>query len=365
MRRRIIGAAAVIAALAATPALAATTWKVDTVPQPAGVDFTNFGGVFVASSKEAFAVGGQRQSSSDNFTQLIEEWTGSSWSIVNGATVPGATTTSFNAAGGSGPGDVWAVGGQSGGANSTLIEHFNGTSFSNVTSPSIAAGSFDSVSADSPSDAWAVGGQMVSEPHNTFNTTLTEHWNGSTWSVVSNPFGNTSSVFPHDSLVSVVAISPTDAWAIGVQAQQHGRSSILENWNGTSWTIVSQPVSGAQLNSLSATGPDDVWAVGNDGLIEHFDGTSWSQVSNPAGGDENLASVSALSPTDGWTVSADGTLTEQGDGTSFTAVATASPLPAGLRISAVSGISGGPLFAVGGNDDGGNNLSTILQQPQP
>lgn len=365
MRRTILAAVAVLAATSAGPALAATTWKSDTVPQPAGVDFTNFGGAFVASPTEAFAVGTQRQSSSLDFTQLIERWSGSAWSITPGASVPGASITELDAAGGSGPKDVWAVGNQNGTANSTLIEHFDGTSWSDVSSPDIAAGALSSVSADSASDAWAVGGQQISQPHNTFTTTLAEHWNGSAWSTVSTPFGNTSSVFPHDTLVSVVAISPTDAWAIGLQAFQHGRSSVLENWNGSSWSIVSQPVSGAVLNGLSATGTDDVWAVGNDGLIEHFNGTAWSEVSNPPGGDETLASVAALSPTDAWTISSDGTMTEQWNGSQWSAVATANPLPAGLRVAAVAGIAGGPLFAVGGNDDGGDNLSTILQQPQP
>jgi len=366
MKRSAVAAIAVLVAVAAAvPALAATTWKTDTVAQPAGVDFTNFGGAFVASPTEAFAVGSQRQSSSLDFTQLIESFSGSSFSVTAGASVPGASTTGLNAAGGSGPKDVWAVGNQNGSTNSTLIEHFNGTSWSLVSSPAIADGSFSSVSADSPTDAWAVGGQQINDPHNTFNTTLTEHWNGSAWQTVANPFGNMSSVFPKDTLVSVVAISPTDAWAIGRQGMQHGQSSILENWNGSSWTIVSQPVAGAILNGLSATGPNDVWAVGNGGVIEHFNGTAWSQVSDPAGSNENLASIAALTPTDEWTVSTDGTLTEQGNGTTFTSVPTATSLPAGLRISDVAGQAGGLLFAVGGNDNGGNNLSTILQQPQP
>ncbi len=44
---------------------------------------------------------------------------------------------------------------------------------------------------------------------------------------------------------------------------------------------------------------------------------------------------------------------------------TASGLPTGFRLGDIAGRAGGPLFAVGGNDGGGNNLSTILQQTQP
>jgi hypothetical protein len=366
MRRCVIATVAVLVAGAmAVPALAATMWKTDTVAQPAGVDFTNFGGAFVASPTEAFAVGSQRQASSSNFTQLIESFNGSGFTVTPGATIPGASSSTLNGAGGSGPNDVWAVGNQNGSTNSTLIEHFNGMAWSLVPSPAVADGTFASVSADSPTDAWAVGGQVIAAPHNTFNTTLTEHWNGSTWQTVANPFGNTSSPLPRDTLVAVDAISPTDVYALGREAFQHGQTSVLENWNGSSWGTVSLPVSGAVLNGLGATGPNDVYVVGRSGVIEHFNGTTWSQVSNPAGTSEDLAGIAALTPTDEWTVSTDGQLTEHGNGSTFTSVPTASPLPAGLRVSDVAGRAGGPLFAVGGNDNGGNNLSTILQQPQP
>ena len=362
VRRLLFAAAAVLAAFAPATALAATTWRADSVPQPAGVDFTNFNGAFVASPTQAWAVGMQRQSSSLNFTQLIESWNGSAWGITSGATVPGATITELNGASGSGPGDVWAVGNQNG-SNSTLIEHFNGTAWTNVSSPAVAAGSLTAVSADSSADAWAVGGQFVAEAHNSFTTSLTEHWNGSSWQQVSNPFG-TSTNNTRATLVSVAAVTPSDAWAIGLKASGRSHSTVLENWNGSSWNIVAQPVSGAILNSLSATSPDDVWAVGNNGLIEHFNGTAWTQVPDPAGEGQTLAAVTALSSTDAWTAASNGAVTEQWNGSQWNAVPVGQ-LPEGFRLASLAGRAGGPLFAVGGNDGGGNNLSTILQQPQP
>jgi len=365
VKRLAFVAVAVLAAVTAAPSFAATTWTVDPVPQPSGVDFTGFDGAFVASPTQAWAVGIQRQSSSLDFTQLLDSWNGRSWKTATPASVPGASITELNAVSGSGPDDVWAVGDQNGESNSTLVEHFDGSSWSNFPSPRIADGDLAAVSADGPADAWAVGSKFVVQGSNSFTTTLTEHWNGTAWQVVSNPFGSKSSA-TRDSLVSVVAISPSDAWAIGVTfAGYHSRSSVLENWNGRSWSIVSQPVAGAVLNGLAATGPDDVWAVGDGGVIEHFNGTSWIQLPNPAGGDESLSSVAALSPTDAWTMSSDGTLTEQWKGTKWSAVPTATTLPSGFRLGALAGLSGGPMFAAGGNDDGGNNLSSILQQPQP
>jgi hypothetical protein len=83
---------------------------------------------------------------------------------------------------------VWAVGtyGTLFGVYYTLIEHWNGHAWSIVTSPSPwSAGSMLNGVVDiSASDAWAVG--VYSNNHFT-SQTLTEHWNGSSWSVVKSP----------------------------------------------------------------------------------------------------------------------------------------------------------------------------------
>ena len=113
---------------------------------------------------------------------------------------------------------------------------------------------------------------------------------------------------------------------------------------------------------------NDVWAVGNGGLILNWNGTQWSQVANPAGQGASLAAVAALSANDAWAINLNGSVTEQWNGTQWTAVPPASALPAGFRTSggfisggSLSGLTGGPLFAVGNTD----NATTILQQPQP
>jgi hypothetical protein len=114
---------------------------------------------------------------------------------------------------------------------------------------------------------------------------------------------------------------------------------------------------------------NDVWAVGNNGLILNWNGTQWSQVANPAGQGAALEGMDALSVGDVWAINLPGTVTEQWNGTQWTAVPPASALPAGCRTAggsgtgaSLSGLTGGPLFAVGNNAD---NQTTILQQPQP
>jgi hypothetical protein len=66
-----------------------------------------------------------------------------------------------------------------------------------------------------------------------------------------------------------------------------GTKTVIEHWNGTSWRVVTSPNTdaGSVLNSISAISPTDIWAAGcgacggvggGAALIEHWDGTSWS-----------------------------------------------------------------------------------------
>jgi len=366
MRRALLTVAggAAAALIAASPALAAGTWQVDSSPNPAGSTFSELNAVFAASHTEAFAVGQTRVAASgDGFETLIEEWNGSTWSVVPGAPAS-VSASSLNGVSGTGPGDIWAVGQNSG---TSFIEHWNGQSWSQVASP--ASGGLNAVSADSPTDAWA-GGSAI-KVSDSGVTPLIEHWNGTQWSVTPFPkFDTTEAV----NIISIAAISPADAWA--VTEVNKANPAVVEHWNGSKWSTVSVPFS---VNALSAASANDVWAVGGDGHILHWNGTQWSQVANPngqgaggqgAGGQgADLAAVAALSANDAWAISEKGSVTEQWNGTQWTAVPPASALPDDFRVSggfiwsggSLSGLTGGPLFAVGNTD----NDTTILQQPQP
>jgi hypothetical protein len=350
------GAAAAL--IAASPALAAGTWQVDSSPNPAGSTFSQLNATFAASHTQAWAVGQTRVAASgDGFEALIEEWNGSTWSVVPGAPAS-ASASSLNGVSGSGPGDIWAVGQNAG---TSFIEHWNGQSWSHVASPAGEPpdGQLNAVSADSPADAWAGGSAMNA---NDQVVPLIEHWNGTQWSVSPNAIGAGSG---RSEILSIAAISPADVWALAEVGKNF--PAVIEHWNGTQWSIVSLPVSGT-LHSLSAVSANDVWAVGNDGLVLNWNGTQWSQVANPAGQGAALEGVDALSANDVWAINLLGTVTEQWNGTQWTAVPPASALPAGFRVAggsgtggSLSGLTGGPLFAVGSTD----NQTTILQQPQP
>ncbi|HCI81875.1 MAG TPA: hypothetical protein DHW02_19540 [Ktedonobacter sp.] len=157
-------------------------------------------------------------------------------------------------------------------------------SWSFVASPNQGSNydGLSSVAAVSASDVWAVGDFVTSSG---FAQTLIEQWNGSSWSIVASP--NQSSY--DNELYSVTAVSATDIWAVGAfQSSEFSLDqTLIEHWDGTSWSIVASPNQGSGINGLSAVAAvsaTNIWAVGyasSQTLIEHWDGTSWSIVASP------------------------------------------------------------------------------------
>jgi hypothetical protein len=136
--------------------------------------------------------------------------------------------------------------------------------------------------------AWAVGVALNSsyQAHS-----LIEAWDGSAWHIAATPNLDTQ----RDTLYSAVALSAGDVWAVGHQQSENGTyGTLIEHWDGTSWSVVPSPDPGASGNHLfgvAAAGPDDIWAVGqrNDRhsdtpLVVHWDGHAWEAVDVPSAG---------------------------------------------------------------------------------
>jgi hypothetical protein len=90
-------------------------------------------------------------------------------------------------------------------------------------------GTFQGIAAISATDIWAVGSGLG---------TLTDHWNGTKWSLVKSP----SPGLEYNSLNGVAAISSNDAWAVGSYSnnpQIPDTNTLIEHWNGTKWSVVS------------------------------------------------------------------------------------------------------------------------------
>ena len=77
----------------------------------------------------------------------------------------------------------------------------------------------------------------------------------------------------------VAAAASNDVWAVGYQGVGLAINTLIEHWDGTSWSIVSSPAftGVGPIYGISADASNDVWAVGGNKSL-HFDGTSWSLV---------------------------------------------------------------------------------------
>lgn len=158
----------------------------------------------------------------------------------------------------------------------------------------------------SPTNAWAVGGiwQGLALVGN-----VVEHWDGTSWQFVPHPL-DTDPLF-----TGVSAVSPDNVWLVGEQRNDAGDLvPISEHWDGSQWSEVPVPPGNGSsaLLAVSATGPNDVWAVGDqtmpdsDGLaasmVEHFDGSAWQVVTIPDIGNSKLTGVYAAAPNDVWAI---------------------------------------------------------------
>jgi hypothetical protein len=168
-----------------------------------------------------------------------------------------------------------------------------------------------------PDNAWAVGESFGGgSGENQNGLTLIEHWNGTDWSIVPSPNPAVGVAGDSDVLTSISGTGPDDLWAAGQDNDQNTNtlSLLFEHWNGTTWTEATSPTPMFAIQfatAITAISADNVWAVGeqftdgNRTLAAHWDGTSWSIVRTPnfssAGTPQNqLTGVSAAGPDDVW-----------------------------------------------------------------
>ncbi len=295
----IVGAVLLALLLAPAVAQAQAAWSVVPSPSP-GPSVNDLNGVASVSANDVWAVGDFINASGSKQT-LIEHWDGTSWSVVASPN-PSVSMNVLQAVTAIATNDVWAVGWFDNAQNipRTLTLHWNGTNWSVVTSANSGTGSnfLFGVTAVSSSDVWAVG-----EFNNT--STLTEHWNGRKWSVVTsaNPTGS-------NTLNAVQAFSATDIWAVGQASTQ----TLIEQWNGMQWSVVPSPnlTGNNLLRGVAIVSATDIWAVGfvisstgEQTLIEQWNGSSWSIVTSPNPSSlQNILDAAAADPSSGqaWAV---------------------------------------------------------------
>jgi hypothetical protein len=204
------------------------------------------------------------------------------------------------AASASSPNDIWAVG------QSTI--HFDGTTWTAFSAPMIKGDNnsfLQGVVAISPTLAWAAG-NVTDGPH---PGQVIEQWNGTRWSLFPSPkFGKKERA----DVFAMTSSSANDVWAIGslVNLSTERVSSLFEHWNGTTWTATTVESNNEFLFGASADAANDAWAVGFNNLevirtlARHWDGATWKSVATPNVGEgtNKLNATLALAPNDVWAV---------------------------------------------------------------
>jgi hypothetical protein len=274
----------------ASPSTLPSGWAAVSSPNATGN--SALASVTCLSTADCWAVGGP-----------IEHWDGGAWSIV-----PSPNTGNVVSAACASALDCWAVGSYTNSsAAQTLIEHWDGTAWTIVTSTNASAtldNILTGVTCNSASDCWAVGYSNGRFPNPTWQT-LIEHWDGTSWTIVFSPNGNNTlsvkiSTSQYSYLNSVACASASQCWAVGYYFNNGSTfATLIEQWDGNSWTVVpsaavtassanNQVAENDILDSVSCASALDCWAVGASGnadsaqtLIQHWNGAAWLEVPSP------------------------------------------------------------------------------------
>src|SRR6266446_179750 len=352
--------ALVLFALFVTRPVSAADWEIIASPN-LGTQANSLSGVAAVADNDVWAVGWAWNNRLSAYRTVIEHWNGATWSLVRS---PNATNgyNLLNGVAVVAANDVWTVGqAANGNTYKTLVEHWNGATWSIVPSPNVVGSSsvLTALSVVSANDIWAVG---YSTDSNFVNRSLTMHWNGAAWSIVPSP------TVDNDILFAVDAVASNDVWAVGrSRPGAYEDRTLTLHWDGSAWNVVPSPNDGTNDNILfgvATVASNDVWAVGNAGSLKtlaiHWDGASWS-VSPAAALDPNdtnpvLVGIVALSSSNIWTAgqfilplqgSAQQTLTESWDGSSWSVVPSPNVQRSNNRLHGIAATPNGTLWAVG------------------
>jgi hypothetical protein len=222
---------------------------------PLSDDWLN--GVVALAPNDVWAVGFATNTDWGSNRTLVEHWHGTSCKALHSPNL--GNFSFFHRIAPDAGGGFWAAGAaydEGIGSELPLMARWNGSTWTRVDAPLVGNEDYPRVAASSGGDAWLVG-EADGPPPTYQNDPLVEHWDGSSWSAVTSP--------PADYLAGVVALSASDAWIVGDDAAK----TLAQHWDGAAWSTVPAPNandSPSSLNSLNAValapGTRTLWAVG-------------------------------------------------------------------------------------------------------
>jgi hypothetical protein len=209
---------------------------------------------------------------------LVVHWTGSRWERMSPLNRPGATDLYGIAA--RGPNDVWAVGSSSSDGfttTRTVIEHWNGASWSLLRSPNP-----DEFQNELTHVAAGRDGSLFATGHTSTGTLVVHRVHGR-WRAMDVPPAPPG--FSTAYLEGLLVRSRSDVWLAGggQRASDGGERPLLAHWNGVRWALHRLPtVDQSYLTDVVRLGgrPAAVGTTYTDftssGLVEEWSGDAWS-----------------------------------------------------------------------------------------
>ena len=291
------GAASVTAVRAQSP-----SWTIVPSPNTSASERNGLGGVSCKGTTFCMAAGGYYTGTNPVTAHTeMQKWNGTAWSIVpspdaSGSSVTGTYVRSISCL----SSKLCMAAGyytQSGGhPDQTIIEHWNGTSWSVVASPDVSTVSNDLTSVSCVRSTFCVAaGYTISSSF--VEQTLIEQWNGTAWNVVTSPDAGVADFLWG---VSCKANSTTGTFCMAdgyYDLSSGAQLTLILEWNGTAWSVATSPnpthnvasPADATLWSVSCVTSGFCMAAGDyetssnvqQMLIEKWNGVTWKFVPTP------------------------------------------------------------------------------------
>jgi hypothetical protein len=266
-------------------------WSIKPLPRPRHYPSSNLWAVSCPAHNDCIAVGQYVPHPPAGASRaLVEQWNGTAWSVMTIPTglpagelfgVSCATTTSCVADGDYGTG-----------IGRTLTLVWNGTSWTQVRPRAgidSASAQLDGVSCADSTDCLAVG-RYDTNSTNSLERTLAEQWHAplATYELPHNPSSVHAAQLWSDSCTSstyCIAAGQAETNSSGTHVR-----TLSERWNGSTWTTIATPQDGTskyyRFLAVSCVTSTDCFAVGDDEqhapnitlLTERWNGHHWRPV---------------------------------------------------------------------------------------
>jgi hypothetical protein len=212
-----------------------------------------------------------------------------------------------------------------------IILHFDGKSWVKQATPVTTP--VWGIWAVAPDDVWAVGGDNVLG-----GPPFVLHYDGAQWSLAPTPVLQRPGVY---AFFKVWGSGPNDIYAVG-------QNGAILHWDGTSFTEEGAGI-GQDLIGIWGNGPNDITVVGGRGTAElaHFDGTQWHHA--PPSPLPGLNGVWTRRPDVAHAVGVGGTVLRVDPRTQT--VLEQTPVPTTFALHSVFGDASGEILAFGANFD--------------